>query len=64
MESQQVNPTNHAVSLLREGGKVVLGAHSQKEKEKEKQFFQIAKEIRHPCYCSSCKENDLMLLQV
>ncbi|XP_009892500.1 PREDICTED: granzyme A-like [Charadrius vociferus] len=47
-----------------EGGEVVLGAHSQEKKEKEKQFFQIAKQIRHPCYCSSCKENDLMLLQL
>ncbi|NWU96247.1 GRAA protein, partial [Upupa epops] len=47
-----------------EGGKVTLGAHSQKSKEKEKQVFRIAKQIRYPCYCSSCKENDLMLLQL
>ncbi|NWQ87863.1 GRAA protein, partial [Burhinus bistriatus] len=47
-----------------EGGKVVLGAHSQKAREREKQFFRIAKQIRYPCYCSSCKENDIMLLQL
>ncbi|CAN0340738.1 unnamed protein product [Bubo scandiacus] len=47
-----------------EGGRVILGAHSQKAIEREKQFFQIAKEIRHPCYCSSHKENDIMLLQL
>jgi len=59
-----VNPTNYAVSLLREGGSVILGAHSQKAREKEKQVFRIAKQIRYPCYCSSRKENDIMLLQV
>lgn len=64
MELQQVNPTNHVVSLLREEGKVILGAHSQKAREREKQVFQIAKQIRYPCYCSSSKENDIMLLQV
>ncbi|NXW57881.1 GRAA protein, partial [Eurystomus gularis] len=47
-----------------ERGKVILGAHSQKAKEREKQVLQIAKQIRHPCYCSSCKENDIMLLQL
>ncbi|NXS58626.1 GRAA protein, partial [Brachypteracias leptosomus] len=47
-----------------EGGTVILGAHSQKAREREKQFFQIAKQIRYPCYCSSCKENDIMLLQL
>ncbi|NXH18167.1 GRAA protein, partial [Bucco capensis] len=47
-----------------ERSKVILGAHSQKAKEKEKQVFQIAKQIRYPCYCSSCKENDIMLLQL
>ncbi|NXU23274.1 GRAA protein, partial [Thalassarche chlororhynchos] len=47
-----------------EGGKVILGAHSLKATEREKQDFQIAKQIRHPCYCSSCKENDIMLLQL
>ncbi|NXT22967.1 GRAA protein, partial [Syrrhaptes paradoxus] len=45
-------------------GKVILGAHSQKAKEREKQVFQIAKQIRYPCYCSNCKENDIMLLQL
>ncbi|KAM6364099.1 granzyme A-like [Pluvialis apricaria] len=47
-----------------EGGKVILGAHSQTEREKEKQYFQIAKQIRHPRYRSSFKENDIMLLQL
>ncbi|NXV90622.1 GRAA protein, partial [Calonectris borealis] len=47
-----------------EGGKVILGAHSQEATEKEKQFFQIGKQIRYPCYCSNCKENDIMLLQL
>lgn len=64
MAPQQVNPTNHVVFLLREGGKVILGAHSQKAREREKQVFQIAKLIRYPCYCSNSKENDIMLLQV
>ncbi|KFQ84879.1 Granzyme A, partial [Phoenicopterus ruber ruber] len=45
-------------------GKVILGAHSQSAREKEKQVFRIAKQIRYPCYCSSCKENDIMLLQL
>lgn len=47
-----------------EGGKVILGAHSQKATEKEKQIFQIAKQIRYPWYPSNCKENDIMLLQL
>ncbi|KFP40884.1 Granzyme A, partial [Chlamydotis macqueenii] len=47
-----------------EGGKVILGAHSTKAREREKQFFQIAKQIRYPCYCSNSKENDIMLLQL
>ncbi|NXW87446.1 GRAA protein, partial [Alopecoenas beccarii] len=47
-----------------ERGKVILGAHSQSAREREKQYFQIAKQIRYPCYCSSCKENDIMLLQL
>ncbi|NXF08197.1 GRAA protein, partial [Smithornis capensis] len=45
-------------------GEVVLGAHSLKAREKEKQTFQIAKQIRYPCYDSSSKENDIMLLQL
>ncbi|NWQ75455.1 GRAA protein, partial [Columbina picui] len=47
-----------------ERGKVTLGAHSRSAREREKQYFQIAKQIRHPCYCPSCKENDIMLLQL
>ncbi|NXA17640.1 GRAA protein, partial [Ibidorhyncha struthersii] len=47
-----------------EGGKVLLGAHSQKAREREKQHLQIAKQIRYPCYCSGCKEHDIMLLQL
>ncbi|XP_009872184.1 PREDICTED: granzyme A [Apaloderma vittatum] len=47
-----------------EGGKVTLGVHSQKTREKEKQVFQIAKQVRYPCYCSNSKENDIMLLQL
>lgn len=43
---------------------VILGAHSIKRKEKEKQFFKIAKLIRHPCYWPESKEHDLMLLQL
>ncbi|NXN95788.1 GRAA protein, partial [Rhinopomastus cyanomelas] len=45
-------------------GKVTLGAHSLKSKEKEKQVFRIKNQIRYPCYYSSSKENDLMLLQL
>ncbi|PKU41672.1 hypothetical protein llap_8026 [Limosa lapponica baueri] len=47
-----------------EGGKVILGAHSQKARERTKQSFQIAKQIRYPCYYSGSKENDIMLLQL
>ncbi|KAF1569541.1 UNVERIFIED_CONTAM: Granzyme A, partial [Eudyptes pachyrhynchus] len=47
-----------------EKGKVILGAHSWEAEEREKQFFKIAKQIRYPCYCSSCRENDIMLLQL
>ncbi|NXS10737.1 GRAA protein, partial [Neodrepanis coruscans] len=46
------------------GGKVVLGAHSLKKREKEKQTFQIANQIPYPCYDSSSKENDIMLIQL
>ncbi|NXI67832.1 GRAA protein, partial [Anseranas semipalmata] len=46
------------------GAIVILGAHSQTRKEKEKQFFEIAKQIIYPCYCPECKENDIMLLQL
>ncbi|NXJ39503.1 GRAA protein, partial [Ciconia maguari] len=42
---------------------VILGAHSQKARERQKQVFEIAKQIHYPCYCSNCKENDIMLLQ-
>ncbi|XP_010182062.1 PREDICTED: granzyme A-like [Mesitornis unicolor] len=47
-----------------EGGEVILGAHSQTAREREKQFFKIAKQIRYPCYCPNCKESDIMLLQL
>ncbi|NXJ65142.1 GRAA protein, partial [Rostratula benghalensis] len=47
-----------------EGGRVILGAHSQTAKEKKKQSFDIAKEIRYPCYNSGSKEHDIMLLQL
>ncbi|XP_014820369.1 PREDICTED: granzyme A [Calidris pugnax] len=47
-----------------EGGRVILGAHSRKTKEREKQVFRIAKQIRHPCYYSDSHENDIMLLQL
>ncbi|NWX44908.1 GRAA protein, partial [Steatornis caripensis] len=47
-----------------EGGKVILGAHSQRARETEKQVFRIAKQIPYPCYSSSFKENDIMLLQL
>ncbi|NXM66014.1 GRAA protein, partial [Serilophus lunatus] len=46
------------------GGEVVLGAHSLKKKEKEKQSFGITKQIPYPCYDSSSKEKDIMLLQL
>ncbi|NXX80362.1 GRAA protein, partial [Urocolius indicus] len=46
------------------GGKVTLGAHSLTAREKEKQVFWIAKQIRYPCYDFSSKENDIMLLQL
>ncbi|NWI27023.1 GRAA protein, partial [Sula dactylatra] len=44
--------------------KVILGAHSQKAREREKQVFEIAKQICYPCYCSNCKENYITLLQL
>ncbi|NWW03050.1 GRAA protein, partial [Oreocharis arfaki] len=47
-----------------EKSKVILGAHSSKENEKEQQTFQIAKYFRYPCYDPHTKENDIMLLQL
>ncbi|NXO44037.1 GRAA protein, partial [Locustella ochotensis] len=47
-----------------EKSKVVLGAHSSKIKEKEQQTFRIANFIHYPCYDSTTKENDIMLLQL
>ncbi|XP_009646570.1 granzyme A [Egretta garzetta] len=47
-----------------EEAQVVLGAHSQRAKEKEKQRFRISKQIRYPGYNSKSKERDLMLLQL
>ncbi|NWW42226.1 GRAA protein, partial [Pedionomus torquatus] len=47
-----------------ERAKVILGAHSQTENEREKQEFKIVKEIRYPCYYSRSNENDIMLLQL
>ncbi|KAM6328489.1 granzyme A-like [Alca torda] len=47
-----------------EGATVILGAHSQKARESEKQFFQIAKRIPYQYYCPSSQENDIMLLQL
>ncbi|NWS60280.1 GRAA protein, partial [Chunga burmeisteri] len=47
-----------------EGGKVILGAHSWKANEREKQFFQIKKQIPYPHYFARSKENDIMLLQL
>lgn len=66
MDLQQVNRNNHVVFLLREMSKdeVVLGAHSIKREEKEKQVFKIAKLIRYPCYWPDSRDHDLMLLQV
>lgn len=61
-----MNPTNKVVSLLRKGGKVILGAHSLKAtaKEKQRQVFKIVKDVPHTSYCFCSKENDIMLLQV
>ncbi|XP_032941601.1 granzyme A-like [Catharus ustulatus] len=47
-----------------EKGKVILGAHSLKRREKEQQTLRIANSIRYPCYDPSTKENDIMLLQL
>ncbi|KAM9250473.1 granzyme A [Cariama cristata] len=47
-----------------EGGKVILGAHSWKANEREKQFFQIKNQIPYPRYFARSKENDIMLLQL
>ncbi|NXC08768.1 GRAA protein, partial [Orthonyx spaldingii] len=44
--------------------KVILGAHSLEEREKEKQTFRIAKHIPYPCYNPITKENDIMLLEL
>ncbi|KFV02561.1 Granzyme A, partial [Tauraco erythrolophus] len=45
-------------------GKVILGAHSRKAKEREQQVFEIVKQIPYQCYSSNSKENDIMLLQL
>ncbi|NXX51243.1 GRAA protein, partial [Tricholaema leucomelas] len=47
-------------------GKVILGAHSLKAiaKEKQRQVFEIVKQIPHSSYSSCSKENDIMLLQL
>ncbi|KAM8793357.1 granzyme A-like [Eudromia elegans] len=47
-----------------ERNEVILGAHSIQETEREKQVFQTAKQIPHPCYCPNTLENDIMLLQL
>ncbi|NXY72405.1 GRAA protein, partial [Glareola pratincola] len=47
-----------------EGAKVILGAHSRKAREREKQVFKIAKQIPYKRYCPSSRENDIMLLQL
>ncbi|NXA68773.1 GRAA protein, partial [Mohoua ochrocephala] len=44
--------------------KVVLGAHSSGQREKEQQTFWIAKSFPHQCYDPRTKENDIMLLQL
>ncbi|GAB0203490.1 granzyme A-like [Grus americana] len=46
------------------GSKVILGAHSLRAKEREKQSFQIAKQICYPFYRNDSKENDIMLVQL
>ncbi|KAM4745892.1 transmembrane protease serine 9-like [Anableps anableps] len=46
---------------------VVLGVHSIKEKEKEKQYRQVrdvSRHIVHPCYDEAEKVNDLMLVKI
>ncbi|NXA44786.1 GRAA protein, partial [Nothocercus julius] len=43
---------------------VILGAHSIQRREREKQVFQIAKQIPHPCFSPHTRENDIMLLQL
>ncbi|NWV10923.1 GRAA protein, partial [Ptilonorhynchus violaceus] len=45
-------------------GEVLLGVHSLKANEKEKQTFQVAKSIPYPCYDPSTNENDIMLVQL
>ncbi|KAM6392004.1 granzyme A-like [Rhynochetos jubatus] len=47
-----------------EGGKVILGAHSQKAREREKQVFMITRAIRYPGYHCKSKEKDIMLLKL
>ncbi|NWY72293.1 GRAA protein, partial [Erithacus rubecula] len=47
-----------------EKGQVILGAHSLKKREKEKQILQIAERFPYPCYDPKTKEGDFMLLQL
>ncbi|XP_010723715.1 granzyme A-like [Meleagris gallopavo] len=53
-----------AAHCILKRGEVILGAHSQTKREKEKQVIKIAKEIRHPDYCPGEKEHDIMLLKL
>ncbi|XP_029442255.1 granzyme A-like [Rhinatrema bivittatum] len=43
---------------------VILGVHSQFQREKEQQKFMIQKAVPHPCFDEQMHENDLMLLQL
>ncbi|XP_063277713.1 granzyme A-like [Prinia subflava] len=45
-------------------GKVVLGAHSLQNREKDQQTFRIKNWIPHPHYDRITKENDIMLLEL
>ncbi|XP_058419458.1 granzyme A [Diceros bicornis minor] len=49
---------------LERKSKVILGAHSMDENEREKQIIVIKKEFPHPCYDEDTHEHDLKLLQL
>ncbi|XP_060732046.1 chymase-like isoform X2 [Tachysurus vachellii] len=68
IKTNYVLTTAHCVDDIEYSGKnkleVVLGAHNISQKEPQQQRIKVKKYIKHPCYKSNERPNDIMLLKL
>ncbi|GAA6070965.1 granzyme B-like [Tachysurus ichikawai] len=68
IKKNYVLTTAHCVDDIEYSGKnkleVVLGAHNISQKEPQQQRIKVKKYIKHPCYKSNQRPNDIMLLKL